>query len=109
MELSQPDWPDQDWLSFGNAVLNQIWFAPTVIRKNFSILSRGLSTTFHHYEQSLAIDQMLLECAILQESRDEYYTVDAMKTLFGAIPGPCILQFLSETLILYMIVIWTIK
>ena len=76
---------------------------------NSFILSQGLSTTFHHYEQTVSIDQMLLECAILQESRDEYYTVDALKTLFEAIPGPCILQFLSETFILYVIVIWTIK
>ena len=76
---------------------------------NSSILSPGLSTAFHHYEQTLAIDQMLLQCAILQESRNKYYTVDALKTFFGTIPRPCILQFLSETLILYVIVIWTIK
>ena len=39
MELSQPDWPDQDWLSFGNAVLNQIWFAPIVIKKLLYMLA----------------------------------------------------------------------
>ena len=39
MELSQPDWPDQDWLSFGNAVLNQFWFAPIVIKKLLYMLA----------------------------------------------------------------------
>ena len=34
----------------------------------------------------LTIDHMLLECEVLQESRDEYYTVDSMHTLFETIP-----------------------
>ena len=31
---------------------------------------------YHHCSQTLAINHMLLECALLQECRDEYYTVD---------------------------------
>ena len=33
------------------------------------ILSRGTPTTFHKCGQTLTIDYMLLECAVLQESR----------------------------------------
>ena len=40
------------------------------------ILSRGPPTTCHHCGQALTIDHMLLECSVLQESRDEYYTAD---------------------------------
>ena len=41
------------------------------------ILSRGPPTACHHCGQTLTIDHMLLECAVLQECRDEYYTVDS--------------------------------
>ena len=36
------------------------------------ILSRGPQTGCHHCGQTLTIDHMLLECALLQECRDEY-------------------------------------
>ena len=42
------------------------------------ILSRVPPTGCHHCGQTLTIDHMLLECALLQECRDEYYTVDSL-------------------------------
>ena len=50
------------------------------------ILSRGLPTGCHHCGQALTIDHMLLECALLQECCDEYYTVDSLNALFETIP-----------------------
>ena len=44
--------------------------------------------------QTLTIDHMLLECALLQECRDEYYTVDTLNALFQTIPETCIVEFL---------------
>ena len=38
------------------------------------ILSRGPPTACHHCVQTLSIDLMLLEYAVVQECRDEYYT-----------------------------------
>ena len=52
------------------------------IQSKSHILSRGPRTTCHHCGQTLSIDHMLLECAVLQESRDEYYTADSMNTLW---------------------------
>ena len=51
----------------------------------------------------LTIDHMLLECAVLQECRDEYYTVDSLNTLFETIPETCILEFLREAGFFYLI------
>ena len=42
------------------------------------ILSRGPPTACHHCGQTLTIEHMLLECAMLQECRDEYCTVDSL-------------------------------
>ena len=39
----------------------------------------------------LTIDYILLECAVLKESRDEYYTADSWNTLFETIPETGIL------------------
>ena len=50
------------------------------------ILSRGPPTGCHHCGQTLTIDHMLLECALLQECRDEYYTADSLNALFEAVP-----------------------
>ena len=50
------------------------------------ILSRGQPTGCHHCGQTLTIDHMLLECALLQECRDEYYTVDSLNALLETIP-----------------------
>ena len=50
------------------------------------ILSRGLPTGCHRCGQALTIDHILLECALLQECCDEYYTVDSLNALFETIP-----------------------
>ena len=44
----------------------------------------------------LTIDQMPLECAVLQESPKEYYFADSLNTLFEIIPETCIVEFLRE-------------
>ena len=67
------------------------------------ILSRGPPTTCHHCGQTLTIDHILLECALLQECRDEYYTVDSLNTLFETIPETCIVEFLREAGFFYLI------
>ena len=61
------------------------------------ILSRGPLTGCHHCGQTLTTDHMLLECAVLQECRDEYYTVDSLNALFETIPETCIMELLQET------------
>ena len=67
------------------------------------ILSRGPPTACHHCGQTLTIDHMLLECAVLQECRDEYYTADSLNTLFETIPETCIVEFLREVGFFYLI------
>ena len=68
-----------------------------------NILSRGPPTVCHHCGQTLTIDPMLLECAVLQECRDEYYTDDSSNTLFQTIPETCIMEFLREAGFFYLI------
>ena len=53
--------------------------------------------------QTLTIDHMLLECALLQECRDEYYTVDSFNALFETIPETCIVEFLRWAGFSYLI------
>ena len=67
------------------------------------ILSRGPPTGCHHCGQTLTIDHMLLECALLQECRDEYYTVDSLNALFEKIPETCIIELLREAGFFYLI------
>ena len=67
------------------------------------ILSRGPPTGCHHCGHTLTIDHMLLECALLQECRDEYYTVDSLNALFETIPETCIVEFLLEAGFFYLI------
>ena len=67
------------------------------------ILSRGPPISCHHCGQTLTIDHMLLECALLQECRDEYYTVDSLNALFETIPETCIVEFLREAGFFYLI------
>ena len=67
------------------------------------ILSRGPPTTCQHCGQTLTIDHMLLECAVLQECRDEYYAADSLNTLFETIPETCIVEFLREVGFFYLI------
>ena len=67
------------------------------------ILSRGPPTACHHCGQKLTIDHMLLKCAVLQECRDEYYTADSLNTLFETSPETCIVEFLREVGLFYLI------
>ena len=67
------------------------------------ILSRGPLPTC----QTLTIDHMLLVCAVLQESRDEYYTADSLNTLFDTIPESCIVEFLRKAG--FFNLIWTVR
>ena len=67
------------------------------------ILPWGPPTVCHHCGQSLTIDHMLLGCPLLQECRDEYYTVDSLNALFETIPETCIVEFLREAGFFYLI------
>ena len=67
------------------------------------ILSRGPPTGCHHCGQTLTIDHMLLECALLEECCDEHYTVDSLNALFETIPETCIVEFLREAGFFYLI------
>ena len=67
------------------------------------ILSRGPPTACHHRGQTLSIDHMLLECAVVQECPDEYYTADSLSTLFETIPETCIEEFPREVGFFYLI------
>ena len=67
------------------------------------ILSGGPPTVCNHCGQTLTIDCMLLECAVLQECHDEYYTVDSLTTLFEIIPETCLVEFLREAGFFYLI------
>ena len=69
----------------------------------FHILSRGPPTGCHHCGQTLTIDHMLLEYALLQECLDEYYTVDSLNALFETISETCIVEFLREPGFFYLI------
>ena len=70
-------------------------------------LSLGPPTACHHCGQTLSIDHMLLECAVVQECRDEYYTVDSLNTLFETTPETCIVEFLREAGFFYLI--WVVR
>ena len=67
------------------------------------ILSRGPTTTCQHCGQTLTLEHMLLECTVLQHSRDEYYTADSLGTLFETLPEACIVEFLREAGFFYLI------
>ena len=67
------------------------------------ILSRGPPTACQHCGQTLTVEHILLECTVLQQSRDEYYTVDSLRTLFETTPEACIIEFLKEAGFYYLI------
>ena len=83
-------------------VITQLRIGHTKVTKSH-ILSRGPPTGCHHCGQTLTIDHMLLECALLQECRDEYYTVNSLNALFETIPETCIVEFLREAGFFYLI------
>ena len=76
-------------------VITQLRIGHTKATKSH-ILSRRPPTTCQHCGQTLTIEHMLLECTVLQQNRDEYYTVDPLGTLFETFPEACIVEFLRE-------------
>ena len=62
----------------GKVVITRLRIGHTKATKSH-VLSRGPPTGCHHYGQTLTIGHMLLECALLQECRDEYYTVELIE------------------------------
>ena len=71
------------------------------------ILSRGPPAACHYCNQTLSIDSMLLECAVLQECHDKYDTADSLNALFDTIPETCIVEFLREAGFFYLI--WMVR
>ena len=84
------------------AVITQFQIGPTKATKAH-ILSRGPMTTCHYSGQMLTIDHMLLECAVLHESHDKYYTADSFHTISKTVPKTCIVKFLQEARFVYLI------
>ena len=83
-------------------VITRPWIGRTKATKSH-ILLRGPTIGCRHCGQTLTIDHMLLECALLQECHDEYYTVDSLNALFETIPEACIVEFLREARFFYLI------
>ena len=83
-------------------VITILRIGPTKATKSH-ILSRGPPTACQHCGQTLTIEHMLLECTVLQQIRDEYYTADSLRTLFETIPETCIVEFLREAGFFYLI------
>ena len=67
------------------------------------ILSRGPPTACQHSGQTLTIEHMLLECTVWQQIRDDYYTAESLRTLFETIPEACIIEFMREAGLFYLI------
>ena len=65
-------------------VITRLRFSHTKATKSH-ILSRGPPTACQHCGQTLTIEHMLLECTVLQQIRDEYYTAESLRTLFDII------------------------
>ena len=57
-------------------VITRLRIGHTKATKSY-ILFRGPPTPCHHCCQTLIIDHMPQECAVLQETREEYYTDDS--------------------------------
>ena len=83
-------------------VITQLRIGHTKATKSH-ILSRGPPPTCQHCGQTLTLEHMLLECTVLQHSRDEYHTVDSLGTLFETVPEACIVEFLREAGFFYLI------
>ena len=83
-------------------VITRLWIGHTKATKSHT-LSRGTPTGCHHCGQTLTIDHMLLECALLQDCRDEYYRVASLNALFETIPETCKVEFLREAGFFYLI------
>ena len=81
-------------------VITQLRIGHTKATKSH-ILSRGPPKNCKHCgHQTLTIEHMLLECTVLQQTRDEYYTADSLGTLFEMFPEASIVKFLRNWIIL---------
>ena len=60
------------------------------------IVSGGPPSVCHHCGSTLTREHMLLECDTLQDTRQEYYDVDSLMTLFECIPSFIIIEYLKE-------------
>ena len=67
------------------------------------ILSQWPPTACQHYGQTLTIEHILLECIVLQQSRDGYYTIDSLRTLSETIPEACIIECLRDAWFFYLV------
>ena len=83
-------------------VITRLRIGHTKVTKSH-ILSRGPPTACQHCGQTLTIEHILLECTVLQQYCDEYYTVDSLRTLFETIPEACIIEFMREAGFYYVI------
>ena len=80
-------------------VITRLRIGHTKVTKSH-ILSRGPPTACQHCGQTLTIEHM---STVLQQYRDEYYTVDSLRTLFETIPEACIIEFVREAGFYYLI------
>ena len=83
-------------------VITRLWIGHTKATKSH-ILPRGPPTACQRCGQTLIIEHMLLECTVLQQIRDEYYTAESLRTLFETIPDACIVELLRESGLFYLI------
>ena len=99
--------PNQSWRGCDHPTSNSPYQGhqiPYLVPRTTDWLSPLWSNTgLHHCGQTLTIDHMLLECALLQECRDEYYTVDLLNALLETIPETCIVEFMREAGFFYLI------
>ena len=51
----------------------------------------------------MSIEYMLLECALLRNTREEYYTFDSQNALVETISETCIVELLHEAGFFYLI------
>ena len=67
----------------------------------YNILSRGPPIAYQHCGQTLTIEHILLECIKLQQIRDEYYTVDSLRTSLRRSPEAYIIISERSWILLY--------
>ena len=91
--------PDQSWGDCDNPTTNWPYQGHKI---PYLVLFRGPPTACQHSGQTLTIEHILLECTVLQQSHDEYHTVDSLRTLFETIPEACIIEFLREAGFYYL-------
>ena len=88
---------NQSWRVFNNPTSNWPYQDPQVP-------NLVLRTT--HCSQTLNIDHTIMECAVLQECYDEFYTADSLNTL-ETIPETCMVEFRREAGLFYLI--WMVR